>query len=97
MRTPTWLLAVTAALALNSLAVAAGDNPETALQTKQKLDRRITKTVRANYLLYLPKEYKARPPRGWPLILFLHGAGERGTNRDLVTIHGRPKLVKQGK
>jgi predicted peptidase len=27
-------------------------------------------------------------------MLFLHGAGERGTNLSLVTMHGPPKLVK---
>ena len=31
----------------------------------------------------------------WPLILFLHGAGERGDNLKLVGQHGPPKIVKQ--
>jgi predicted peptidase len=30
-------------------------------------------------------------------MLFLHGAGERGTNLQRVTIHGPPKLVKEGR
>jgi predicted peptidase len=29
-------------------------------------------------------------------MLFLHGAGERGTNLSLVSVHGPPKLVAQG-
>ena len=29
------------------------------------------------------------------MILFLHGAGERGTNLALVAVHGPPKLVRQ--
>ncbi len=58
-----------------------------------KLDR----TVRAklDYLLYLPKEYEEKP--AWPLLLFLHGAGERGENLDLVKAHGPPKMIAAGK
>jgi len=33
----------------------------------------------------------------WPLVLFLHGAGERGDNLELVKTHGPPKLVANGK
>jgi predicted peptidase len=49
------------------------------------------------YLVYLPKEYDAKSSKRWPLMLFLHGAGERGTNLQRVAIHGPPSLVKQGK
>jgi len=47
------------------------------------------------YALYLPNDY---PDTGemYPLILFLHGAGERGDNLDLVKIHGIPKLIDDG-
>ncbi|QBD81636.1 phospholipase [Ktedonosporobacter rubrisoli] len=48
------------------------------------------------YLLYLPKEYDEVETERWPLVLFLHGAGERGSNLDLVTRHGPPKLIKEG-
>jgi len=56
--------------------------------------RAVRKTVGYDYLLYLPKGYDAKADKQWPLILFLHGAGERGTNVWLVTVHGPPKLVK---
>src|SRR6185312_957721 len=46
----------------------------------------------ANYLLYLPEGYSADSTQRWPLILFLHGAGERGTNVWLVAKHGPPKI-----
>ena len=32
------------------------------------------------------------PDDGWPLLLFLHGAGERGDDLGLVSVHGPPKL-----
>lgn len=49
------------------------------------------------YLLHLPKDYDARSGRKWPLMLFLHGAGERGTDVGKVAVHGPLKHVKQGK
>ena len=48
-----------------------------------------------DYLLYLPDEYDSK--ESWPLVLFLHGAGERGNNFELVKKHGPPKLTAEGK
>lgn len=56
--------------------------------------RRVTKSVAANYLLFLPNGYQSRGSRRWPLILFLHGSGERGRNVARVAAHGPPKIVK---
>jgi len=64
-------------------------------QIPQSFKRRLSKPVQANYLLYLPKDYGANKTNRWPLILFLHGAGERGTNIWKVAVHGPPKLIKQ--
>jgi predicted esterase len=36
------------------------------------------------YMLYLPEGYEDNPSKTWPLILFLHGAGDRGDNIDLL-------------
>lgn len=47
------------------------------------------------YWLYLPENYDQQEK--WPLLLFLHGAGERGENLELVKIHGPPKLIAAGK
>ena len=51
--------------------------------------------VKMDYLIYLPENYDQKEK--WPLLLFLHGAGERGDDLDLVTIHGPPMLAKNGK
>ncbi len=45
---------------------------------------------------YLPNDYDARQDRRWPLVLFLHGSGERGDDAQLVTHQGLPKLVEEG-
>ena len=46
------------------------------------------------YLQYLPKNLAQNEK--YPLVLFLHGAGERGNDVELVTLHGLFKNVKQG-
>lgn len=49
-----------------------------------------------HYLLFLPEEY-GRAEKKWPLILFLHGAGERGENLEKVKVHGPPMLAERDK
>lgn len=50
-------------------------------------------TADLNYLLFLPSGYKSSGSKKWPLMLFLHGAGERGTNIALVAKHGPPRIA----
>lgn len=47
------------------------------------------------YLIYLPRYYH-RSQKKWPLLLFLHGSGERGNDLNLVKRHGPPKLAEAG-
>jgi predicted peptidase len=44
-------------------------------------------------LLFLPRDYAANRDERWPLILFLHGAGERGTNLALAAKHGPSNYI----
>ncbi len=48
------------------------------------------------FLLSLPEDYEADQKKTWPLMVFLHGAGERGDNLDLVKVHGPPKRIEAG-
>ncbi len=44
-----------------------------------------------NFFLYLPKDYNVLPDKKWPVMLFLHGNGERGNGQDeldWVMVHG---------
>jgi predicted peptidase len=85
-------VALVAACAVSSLAAdAASDGPDR--QQPKSLDRTIR--VKLNYLLCLPKDYEQKP--SWPLVLFLHGAGERGDDLQAVKKHGPPKLIAQGR
>jgi predicted peptidase len=51
---------------------------------------------RLHYLLYLPPDYKEGSGKTWPLLLSLHGAGERGDDLALVAKHGPPKRIEAG-
>jgi len=64
-------------------------------QTAQKFHLERKQVLAADYLRFLPDGYGADPAKRWPLILFLHGAGERGSNVWLVTKHGVPKVDTQ--
>lgn len=53
------------------------------------------------YYLFIPENYE-KSEKLYPLILMLHGSGERGTSKDnpgaleLAVVHGPGKLIKEG-
>jgi predicted peptidase len=82
------------ALVYDSLAV---ETPSTQMGTNQTVKHFEFKPKgerRINYLLFLPQDYGKSEQR-WPLIFFLHGAGERGTDVWKVAAHGPPKRVRE--
>ena len=81
------------ALAVLAAAAAAAD-PEPG-QRPQTLSKQVE--VKVNYLLHLPADYGKEQGKKYPLILFLHGAGERGEDVNDVKKHGPPKLLDGGK
>src|SRR3954451_4952059 len=58
--------------------------------------RREARMAAMRHLLYKPKGYDEGDGR-WPLIVFLHGAGECGDDLDLVKRHGPPRLIEAGR
>jgi len=62
--------------------VVAGQHPYTSEKSK------------LNFLLYLPANYEMDTQQKWPLILFLHGSGERGNNLDFLIMGGLPKKLQ---
>jgi predicted peptidase len=60
------------------------------MQTRQQ---QVTRTGSYNYLLFLPDAYETQDK--WPTILFLHGAGEKGSNLEYVKRHGVPRIVEE--
>src|ERR1051325_3843324 len=69
--------------------------PRAGQQTLQVFTRKRPRPERLKYLLFLPRDYANGSRQRWPLLLFLHGSGERGSDPRLVMKHGPPKLVPQ--
>ncbi len=65
-------------------------------QSSQMLNEKITKVIDCKYLLYLPADY-GKSDKKWPLIMFLHGAGERGSKLENLKGQGLPKMIANGK
>jgi predicted peptidase len=70
--------------------------PSTSTSTSDSLSRlqAIVKPRGYSYLISRPAATVADSARGWPAILFLHGAGERGSRVDDVARQGIPKLIQ---
>lgn len=49
------------------------------------------------YLLLKPADYRAEAGKRYPLLVFLHGAGERGTDNGLQILHGREFFLAAAK
>jgi predicted peptidase len=92
MKTLARVLAVSGLLGVGAVSLMS-QTPSSAFQTKS-FRTTLTQPVHLRYLLFLPKEYGKDPARKWPLMLFLHGAGERGDDLWKVTVHGPPKLAR---
>jgi predicted peptidase len=68
--------------------------PAAETQSVASFEKIITKKVGYHYLLSLPTGYDAAANKTWPVILFLHGSGERGNDLWKVAVHGPPKLIR---
>ncbi|MFZ5495358.1 MAG: prolyl oligopeptidase family serine peptidase [Verrucomicrobiota bacterium] len=82
---------------LTSAVLLAGFSPALCAAESLTVDsfhRTITKTVGYTYLLSLPAGYDAGAKHTWPLLVFLHGAAERGADPWLVARNGPPKLIR---
>lgn len=66
-------------------------------QKKGSFTGTVTRQVSLDYLLYLPRDYNFKEAEQWPLLLFLHGSGERGNDLSKVEVHGPPKLIAAGR
>lgn len=55
----------------------------------------LTRDVTAAYRTYFPKDYSDQGATH-PLLFFLHGSGERGTDLNLLTTATLPKFIEEG-
>jgi predicted peptidase len=83
-----------AALAVPGMASRAAEP----LQQEQAFEKEIVSRVRMKYLLYLPPGYDAGAnDKQWPLLMFLHGSGETGTDVKKLKGYGVPRLIAEKK
>ncbi|MBO4715083.1 MAG: hypothetical protein J5672_03170, partial [Verrucomicrobia bacterium] len=54
------------------------ETPTPGKQVPQTLSLEKTVKQQLDYLLFLPKDYSSTANKKWPVIMFLHGMGERG-------------------
>jgi predicted peptidase len=87
--------AVAALMLAVLVSTAVADDMAVKNQEKKSFKGRSSKVLETQYLLFLPQGYKEDKTKQWPLMLFLHGAGERGSDLAKVTVHGPPKIVKE--
>jgi hypothetical protein len=81
-----------------TLGFGCGDRATPLAQTGQHANTLGERKPPLNYLLFLPQEYQEESQDQWPLILFLHGLGKRGSDLDNLEILkevGPPMLVEQ--
>jgi predicted peptidase len=81
------------ALILVATPAFAAEAPATPVQQEKHFEAQITVTAKIDYLLFLPQGYE-KSKQHWPLMLFLHGSGESGTNLAKVKTDGLPKVVE---
>jgi predicted peptidase len=58
-------------------------------------ERELRRPLHLSYLLALPEGYE-RSNEVWPLLMFLHGAEERGNDLRKLVVNGIPKLLRDG-
>ena len=87
--------AVTVAFTVSARAEEKSAAPAPGTQTAQSVEVTGDKGGKTtiHYWLALPPAPEAKPADGYPLMVFMHGAGERGDDLELVKKHGPPKLA----
>lgn len=55
------------------------------------------KNVSYKFLAYTPKDYQADSSKKWPLIIYLHGGSDRGTDLKKIYSNGIPDQIYRGR
>lgn len=93
MSSPLATSLLAAALALTSLTLSA-QQPSEPAQTAAHFETEVKLTYRYDYLLHLPPGYDQKAGQKWPLVIFLHGSGEMGTDVNMVKKNGLPHVLE---
>lgn len=101
MNWPTAAAALFTAVVLMATAprAEAADQPQPGVQVAAATEVTLgagdaARQATVHYLIALPKDYDEQDKH--PLMIFLHGRGECGSDLERVKVHGPPKIVKNG-
>ncbi len=61
-------------------------------QHAQHIETQLVKTIAYDLLVYTPRSF-GEVKKNWPLIIFLHGSGERGNDPNKLKVHSLPKVI----
>ncbi len=86
---------LTAFYIILSILLVSGTKSVSVLGQGQIFETEISTPTRMHFFLYLPDGYEESND-SFPLMLFLHGGGESGRDTSGLTVHGPPKLIRQG-
>ena len=81
-------------LVLGTAARVSAEEPAAGKQVEMKFDSPTAGGM--PYLLYLPKGYGDEPTKKWPVMMFLHGSGERNGPLSIVKKWGPPRIAERG-
>ena len=81
MKLHAYLILMILSCALTSSAYAAIDQ-KNAQQLLRQPYKSIVDNLERDYFLYLPNGYQEDSPREWPVLIYLHGDGERGNGKE---------------
>lgn len=62
-----------------------------------RYSQKVLTTVSLGYLVSLPEGYETDKTKKWPVVFFLHGAGERGNDLEKNRAHGPFKELAKGR
>ena len=94
-RTNGYTRALLICMAVSISGIAVGVMPVFGQQEARHFEQVVENQLALDYLIALPEGYSATG-EAVPLLLFLHGAGERGSDLERVKVHGPPKLIERG-
>ncbi len=66
------------------------------IYTGEYHDEVLTEFYGKGFLVYLPEGYEENPEQTWPLMIFLHGAGDRGDNLYLLAKASPFMMIRAG-
>jgi len=87
-------LATIAGLPLLAGCAARPDWPLGRGQHAQHFERRVTRHVSGDFLLYLPADFDPHAAKKYPLLIFMHGSGESGHDLGRLKRQGPPMIVE---